>query len=62
MRVVVQASLSKKQDPISKISRVKRDGGIVCMVEHLPSKYEPRIQTPVPLPKKCPDIWEAVGK
>jgi hypothetical protein len=35
-----QASPGKKQDPISKITREKRTGGIAHTVEYLPSKHE----------------------
>jgi hypothetical protein len=37
-RIVVQASLGKKQDPISKITRENRAGVVTQMVKHLPSK------------------------
>jgi hypothetical protein len=37
---VVQASLGKKQDPISKITRANRAGGVAQVEEHLPSKSE----------------------
>jgi uncharacterized protein (DUF4213/DUF364 family) len=37
---VVQASLGKKQDPISKITRVKRVGGMAQAVQHLSSKFK----------------------
>jgi hypothetical protein len=33
--------LGKKQDPISKITRAKRSGGMAQVVEGLPSKYKP---------------------
>jgi hypothetical protein len=42
-RTVVQASLGKKKDPISKASRDqkrKRAGGMVQAVQHLPCKCE----------------------
>jgi hypothetical protein len=35
-----QASLGKKQDPISKITRAKSAGGVVQAVEGLPSKHK----------------------
>jgi hypothetical protein len=35
---MVQVSLGKKQDPISKITRAKKAGGVAQAVEHLPSK------------------------
>jgi hypothetical protein len=37
---VVQAGPDKKRDPMSKIIRVKRAGGVAQMVEHLLSKRE----------------------
>jgi hypothetical protein len=37
---VVQANLGKKQDPISKITRAKRVGGIAQVIEYLLSKQE----------------------
>jgi hypothetical protein len=37
---MVQAGLGKKQEPITKISRVKRTGGVAEAVEHLSSTYE----------------------
>jgi hypothetical protein len=37
---MVQDSLSKKQDLISKITRVKKAGGMVQAVEHLTPKHE----------------------
>jgi hypothetical protein len=37
---VVQASLGKKGDPVSKITRVKRAGGMAKVVEYLSSKCE----------------------
>jgi hypothetical protein len=37
--MVVQASLGKKQDAISKITRAKRLGGVAQTAEHLPSKH-----------------------
>jgi hypothetical protein len=36
--ITVQARMSKKQDPISKITRAKRADGMTKVVEHLPSK------------------------
>jgi hypothetical protein len=35
-----QASLGKKQDLISKITRAKRAGGMVQDLEHFPRKHE----------------------
>jgi hypothetical protein len=37
---MVQAKLSKKEDPMSKITRAKRAGGVTEEVEHLPSKQK----------------------
>jgi hypothetical protein len=37
-RIVVQAGQDRKQDPISKITRAKRAGGVDQAVEHLPRK------------------------
>jgi hypothetical protein len=37
-RILVQASLDKKQSIISKIASAKRGGGMAQAVEHLPSK------------------------
>jgi hypothetical protein len=37
-KVAVQAGLGKKLDPISKITRAKRDGCVAQVVECLPSK------------------------
>jgi hypothetical protein len=39
-RFAIQASLSKKQDPTSKVNRAKRAGGVAQAAEHLPSKYK----------------------
>jgi hypothetical protein len=36
----VQVSLGKKRDPISKIPRAKRAGGVAQVVQHLCSKCE----------------------
>jgi phosphatidate phosphatase PAH1 len=47
-----QTSLGKKQDPISKITRTKRAGGIVQVVECLPSKHEALNQISIPQKKK----------
>jgi hypothetical protein len=38
--MVVQVGWSRKQDPISKINRAKRAGGMVQVVEHLPRKLK----------------------
>jgi hypothetical protein len=40
--MVVQASLGKKEDVISTITRAKRAGGMNQVVEHLLSKYKPQ--------------------
>jgi hypothetical protein len=45
---VVQSSLGKKQDPISKITRATRATGMAQVVEHLPSKKEALHSNPVP--------------
>jgi hypothetical protein len=37
-KIVVQAGLGKKRDPISKITRAERAGGETSAIEHLPSK------------------------
>jgi hypothetical protein len=37
-RTGVQGCLSKKQDPISKITQAKRAGGMAQAVQYLPSK------------------------
>jgi hypothetical protein len=37
-KTVVQASLGRNQDPISKITRMKGAGGMAQVVESLPSK------------------------
>jgi hypothetical protein len=37
-RIVVQPSLGKKQDPVFKISRVKKDKIVAQALEFLPSK------------------------
>jgi hypothetical protein len=39
-RMVVLASLSKKQDPVFKITRPKRAGGVAQVVERLPCKSD----------------------
>jgi hypothetical protein len=44
---MVQAGLGKKRDPISKITRVKKAGGMAQVVEHQPSKYKARGSLPV---------------
>jgi hypothetical protein len=40
VRIWVQAGLGKKLDPISKIARVKRVGGMTQAVEYLPSNHK----------------------
>jgi hypothetical protein len=37
---MIQASLGKKWDPFSKITRAKMAGGVAQVIEHLPSKCE----------------------
>jgi hypothetical protein len=37
---MIQSSLGKKQDPVSKITRAKRAGGVAQAVEHLPGKLK----------------------
>jgi hypothetical protein len=39
-KIIIQASLGKKQDPISKITREKRVAGMAQTVQHVLSKYE----------------------
>jgi hypothetical protein len=39
-RMEVHAGLSPEQNPISKITRAKRDGSVVQALEYLPSKCE----------------------
>jgi hypothetical protein len=47
----VQVNLGKKWDPISKIARAKRVGGMAQAVEHLPSKHEaPSSNSSIPSP------------
>jgi hypothetical protein len=46
-QIMVQASQGKKQDPISKITRAKRVGGMVQVGECLPSTMETLSQTSV---------------
>jgi hypothetical protein len=43
---MVQASLGKNQDPVSKIIRSKKAGGLAQVVEHLPSKCAALISNP----------------
>jgi hypothetical protein len=38
--IVVQTSLSKKQDLVSKINKAERAGGVAQAVDRLPSKCE----------------------
>jgi hypothetical protein len=50
---VTQAGLGKKQDPISKITRAKRAGGVAQAVECLTHKHEALSPNPsTHLPKK----------
>jgi hypothetical protein len=44
--VVVQADLGKKQEPISKIARAERAGGVEQTIECLPTKH-PEFKTQV---------------
>jgi acid phosphatase family membrane protein YuiD len=37
---MVQATFGKNEDPISKITRRKRAGGICQTIEHLPCKHK----------------------
>jgi hypothetical protein len=39
-RIIIQVVQGKKQDPLSKITNVKKDGGVVQVAEHLPSKHK----------------------
>jgi hypothetical protein len=39
------------QDPISKITKAKRSGGVTQVVDHVPESTKPRVQNPV-LPGK----------
>jgi hypothetical protein len=44
---VVQATLGKKQDPASRITKSKkRAGGVAHVVEHLPSKHKTLSSSP----------------
>jgi hypothetical protein len=43
---VVQACPGIKQDPISKITKVKRAGGTANMVKYLPNKHETLSSSP----------------
>jgi hypothetical protein len=45
---------SKSLDPIWKITKAKRAGSVVQGVEHLTSKHNIQVQTPVPQKKKKP--------
>jgi hypothetical protein len=52
--MVVQASQSIKQDPLSKTANTKRAGRVVQMEEHLHSKHKaPSSTLPVPPKKEC---------
>jgi hypothetical protein len=44
--------LGKKQDPISKITRAKRAGGVVQAVEYLPNKHKALTSNPNTVKKK----------
>jgi hypothetical protein len=53
MGIAVQASLVMKQDPISKITKAERAGGVTQVVEHLLSKCDALSSNPnTPFP--CP--------
>jgi hypothetical protein len=47
-RIPVWDSLGIKQEPISEITKAKRAGGVIQMVEHLPSKCRALHSTPRP--------------
>jgi dihydroxyacid dehydratase/phosphogluconate dehydratase len=49
---VVQAGLGKKLDPMSKITRVKRAGGVTQVIEYLPSKNKILSSNPSTTQKK----------
>jgi hypothetical protein len=49
---VVQASLGKKQDCISKIIRAKRAVGVAQAVTHLPSQKEALLSNPTTTKKR----------
>jgi hypothetical protein len=53
-KITDYAGPSKKQDPISKITRAKRPTGVVQVVEHLPSYCKVKSSSPStnPPPKK----------
>jgi hypothetical protein len=51
-RIMVQTSLGKKRDPISKITRAKRAGGVAQVVEPLPSKCKALSSNPKTKKKK----------
>jgi hypothetical protein len=55
--MMVQTRFDKKQDPISKIIRVKRAGHMAQVVEHLPSKCEDLSSIPA-----LPDKKEKEGR
>jgi hypothetical protein len=40
-RMMVQVGLSRKRDPISKMTTSKRDGRVAQVVEHLPTSMKP---------------------
>jgi hypothetical protein len=50
--IMVQAGLSKKPDPISKITREKRAEGMAQVVRGLPSKCEALSSTAITVKKK----------
>jgi hypothetical protein len=53
-RVIVQASLGIKGDPISKITNTRRAGFVAQVVEPLPSKHETLSSTSSTKKKKVP--------
>jgi hypothetical protein len=59
--MAVQAGLSKKQDPISKITREKRAGGLAQMANCLPSKHKALNSNPNMTKKKKKKEPRALG-
>jgi hypothetical protein len=47
-RITIQASLGKKQDPISKLTRAERTEDVTQVVEYLPTKRKALSSNPVP--------------
>jgi ABC-type uncharacterized transport system auxiliary subunit len=52
-RIIVQSTLGKKQDSISKITRAKWSGGMNQMVEHLLSKCKDLSSNSSTVKRKC---------